>query len=70
MGGETSDGGKFPFALRRIGASGNSAAEAPHHDRGIVRATRAGALAAGIALCGQKMAARGRRAFDQSRERH
>jgi hypothetical protein len=37
MGGETSDGGKFPFALRRIGASGNSAAEAPHHDRSIVR---------------------------------
>jgi hypothetical protein len=28
---------QFHFALRRIGASGNSAAEAPHHDRGIVR---------------------------------
>jgi hypothetical protein len=31
--------------LRRIGASGNSAAAAPHHDRGIVRAMAADELA-------------------------
>jgi len=57
--------------LRRIGASGNSAAAAPHHDRGIVRAMAGDEpLRPGPALCGQKMAPRGRTAFDQSRLRH
>jgi hypothetical protein len=56
--------------LRRIGASGNSAAAAPHHDRGIVRAMAADELAPRAGALRPKNGAEGAEAFDQSRLRH
>jgi hypothetical protein len=52
MGGETSDGGNFALPYAGFGASGNSAAEELHHDRGIVMATGADNPASCPALCG------------------
>lgn len=60
MGGETSDGGNFSLPYAGFGAGGNSAAEELHHDRGIVRATRADNPASSPALYGRNAAARGR----------
>jgi hypothetical protein len=70
MDGETSDGGNFPsptpdrgeWQFRCSGAASRS-----WHRQGDGRRET---LRPGPALCGQKMAPRGRTTFDQSRARH